>query len=263
MGRGEQVTVERRVVVTGASSGIGTAFALHHARPGVSLVLVGRDMAALQSVVRQVRSLGATAEPVVADLSIPQGVDDACAAAGVVDVLVLNAGITMAGAVGTHDPDELDRMAYLMSAGVTRMCERLVPGMLERGNGNIVIVSSIAAFTPMKKSAPYAAAKSHATAYARSLALETSARGIRVVAVCPGYVRTDLHRRAGLQHLEKRVPGWMWLPPERVVEETERALHRGKTVVVPGRVYRAVLPFLSSAPAQRAWGALTRRNRRG
>jgi short-subunit dehydrogenase len=120
-------------------------------------------------------------------------------------------------------------------------------------------VSSIAAFTPMRKAGPYAAAKSHATAYARSLALEVQDKGVRVVAVCPGYVRTDLHRRAGLEHLTRNVPDWMWLSPDDVVRETERALGRGQTVIVPGRVYRLVLPFLSSRVAQAGWRRLTRR----
>jgi len=112
----------------------------------------------------------------------------------------------------------------------------------------------------MRKAGPYAAAKTYATSYARSLALEVNIRGVRVVAVCPGYVRTDLHRRAGLDHLTKSVPGWMWLTPEDVVRATMRALGRGKTVVVPGLVYRIALPFLASSTAQRLWRRITRRS---
>ena len=133
--------------------------------------------------------------------------------------------------------------------------------MVARGSGDVVVVSSIAAFTPMRKSAPYAASKSFATAYARSLALEVKDHGVRVVAVCPGYVHTDLHRRAGLDHLTRRVPGWMWLQPEDVVNSTTRALDRGRTVVVPGLAYRLVRPFLSSTVTQAVWRRLTRRPR--
>jgi hypothetical protein len=80
-----------------------------------------------------------------------------------------------------------------------------------------------------------------------------------VVAVCPGYVRTDLHRRAGLEHLTRKVPDWMWLSTDDVVRATDRALRRGRVVVVPGLVYRTVLPFLSSPIAQSMWRRLTRR----
>ena len=181
------------------------------------------------------------------------------ASAGVIDIVVANAGITHAASIGTTDRDELDRLAYLMSTGVARLCEILVPAMIARGHGSVVIVSSIASFTPMRKAAPYAASKSYATAYARSLALEVQPKGIKVVAVCPGYVHTNLHRRAGLDHLNRSVPSWMWLEPIDVVIATERALKRGRVVVVPGLVYRLVLPFLSSRIAQGIWKRLTRR----
>ncbi|MFM8626073.1 MAG: SDR family NAD(P)-dependent oxidoreductase [Actinomycetota bacterium] len=250
----------RRIFVTGASSGIGEAFALHHAAGGVCLILVGRDGDALNRVAHRAEERGAETEIVIADLSTPHGVDVACAAAGNPDMVIANAGVTHAAAIGTSDPNELDRLAYLMSAGVVRMCERLVPPMVARGSGSVVIVSSIAAHTPMRKAAPYAAAKSHATAYARSLALEVEPKGVRVLAMCPGYVRTDLHRRAGLDHLNRSVPGWMWLDPEDVVRATARALRGRKHSVVPGFIYRLVLPFMSSRAAQGVWRRLTRRH---
>lgn len=248
-----------RILVTGASSGIGEAFARRYAGSSHELVLVGRDRQALDRVAATVRERGSRAEVIVADLSSPDGVDNVCEAVGPIDVLVANAGITHAGAVGSSDVDELDRLAYLMSAGVVRMCEQIVPPMIARSNGTVVIVSSIASFTPMRKAAPYAAAKSHITAYARSLALEIEPKGVRVLAVCPGYVRTDLHRRAGLDHLTRTVPQWMWLESDDVVDATEKALRGKRNVLVPGAVYRLVLPFLSSRLAQNTWRRLTRR----
>lgn len=247
------------MLVTGASSGIGEAFALHYARSGCDVVLSGRNEPALRRVAQQAEAMGASAQVVVADLSTPSGVELLAGSAPEIDVLVANAGITHAAAIGTTDRDQLDRLAYLMSAGIVRLCEALVPGMTERGHGTVVIMSSIATFAPMRKGAPYAAAKSHATAYARSLSLEVEPRGVRVVAVCPGYVHTDLHQRAGLGHLTKSVPSWMWLESDAVIAATERALRRGKVVVVPGFVYRLVQPFLTSRLAQRVWRNMTRR----
>lgn len=249
----------RRVVITGASSGIGEAFALHHARLGDDVVLVGRDEVALARVAVATTSLGATSEVIVADLSTADGVEALGAQAGEIDVLVANAGVTHAARIGTSDRDDLDRLAYLMSAGVVRLCEIVVPTMVTRGSGVVIVVSSIAAFTPMKKAAPYAAAKSHVTAYARSLAAEVEPRGVRVVSVCPGYVRTDLHRRAGLDHLSTSIPTWMWISPDDVVAATESALRGRRQVVVPGLAYRLVRPFLSSTVAQRTWARLARR----
>ncbi len=249
----------RRVLVTGASSGIGEAFANWYADQQCDLVLCARNHDDLHRVAANVQERGANATVIVADLSNKDGVEDVVAQCGAVDVLVLNAGLTHAAAIGTTSRDQLDALAYLMSAGVVRLCEGIVPGMVQRGHGDVVIVSSIAAFTPMRKAGPYAAAKSHATAYARSLSLEVRNKGVRVVAVCPGYVRTDLHRRAGLDHLTQKVPKWMWLSSPDVVRSAVRGLEREKTVVVPGVIYRFVLPFLSSALAQAIWRRLTRR----
>lgn len=248
-----------RVLVTGASSGIGEAFARWHAARGDEVVLAGRSVAELARVATALGSLGATTRTVVADLSDAAGVDALLAQVGEIDVVVANAGVTHAAPIGTTSRDELDRLSYLMSAGVVRLCEALVPGMVSRGFGEVVVVSSIAAFTPMRKAGPYAAAKSAATAYARSLALEVRPKGVHVVAVCPGYVRTDLHRRAGLEHLVRQVPKWMWLTPEHVVRDTRRAIKRGRSVIVPGLVYRLARPFLTSSLAQGVWRRMTRR----
>ena len=248
-----------RALITGASSGIGAAFAEWYANDGCEVVLVARDAASLNMVAERIRGCGGTCEVIVADLSQRDGVETVVARAGDVDVLVCNAGLTHAASLGASDRDQLDALAYLMSTGVVRLCEALVPTMVRHRRGDVVIVSSIAAFTPMRKAGPYAAAKAHCTSYARSLSLEVRDKGVRVVAVCPGYVRTDLHRRAGLEHLAEKVPAWMWLDTADVVHATVRALRKGRVVVVPGIVYRLVIPFLTSGVAQRIWRRMTRR----
>jgi short-subunit dehydrogenase len=251
--------VSKRVLITGASSGIGEAFVNWYADCACDLVLVGRSKSELDRVAVELSLRGVHSEVIIADLSDKNGVEIVGAQCGAVDVLVMNAGVTNAAKIGTSDRDQLDELAYLMSAGIVRLSEIVVPQMVERGGGDVVIVSSIAAFTPMRKAGPYAAAKTYAMSYARSLSLELKEKGVRVVAVCPGYVRTDLHRRAGLDHLIQSVPGWLWLEPNDVVRATARALDRGKTVVVPGLVYRMALPFLTSSFAQRLWRGMTRR----
>ena len=247
------------MLVTGASSGIGESFARRYARSGSDLVLVGRNRAALERVAGDLGREGVDVRVIVADLSTREGVELVGAESGHVDVMVANAGITHAASVGNSARDDLDALTYLLATGVVRLCEILVPRMVQQGSGDVIVVSSIAAFTPMRKSAAYAAAKSHVTAYARSLALEVASQGVRIVAVCPGYVRTDLHRRARLDHLTRTVPAWMWLEADAVVDCALSALRRGKVVVVPGAVYRLVLPFLSSRLLQRVWRRMTRR----
>ena len=247
-------------LITGASSGIGKAFALHYAVAGFDLVLVGRDVEQLTVVSEEVIAAGATCQILLADLSESDGVKSVLASCPQPDVVVANAGITIAGRAGTRDWADLEQMSYLLGVGVAQLLEGIVPAMTERGSGDILIVSSIASLITMPNSAVYAASKSFVTAYGRSLAAETERFGVRVCVLCPGYVHTNLHERAGLSHLEKQVPGWMWISSDTVVQEGIRGLRRKKVVVVPGLVYRSVRPFLNSRVAQRLWRQLTKRH---
>jgi len=246
-------------LITGASSGIGKAFALHYAEAGLDLVLVGRDVEQLSLVSQEVVAAGAKCQICVADLSESDGVASVLDMCPQPDVVVANAGVTIAGRVGTREWAELEQMSYLLGVGVAQLLEGIVPAMTQRGSGDILIVSSIASLITMPNSAMYAASKSFVTAYGRSLAAETERFGVRVCVLCPGYVHTNLHERAGLSHLEKQVPRWMWVSSDTVVQSGIRGLHRKKVVVVPGLVYRSVRPFMNSRAAQRTWRQLTKR----
>ena len=246
-------------LITGASSGIGKAFALHYAAAGFDLVLVGRDVEQLTLVSDEVAATGVTGQICVADLSESDGVKSVLCMCPQPDAVVANAGVTIAGRVGSREWADLEQMTYLLGVGVAQLLEGIVPAMTQRGSGDILIVSSIASLITMPNSAMYAASKSFVTAYGRSLAAETERFGIRVCVLCPGYVHTNLHERAGLTHLEKQVPGWMWVSSDTVVQAGIRGLRRKKIVVVPGRVYRSVRPFMNSRAAQRVWRQLTKR----
>ena len=246
-------------LITGASSGIGKAFALHYAAAGFDLVLVGRDVEQLTLVSEEVVATGVTCQICIADLSVSDGVNSVLTSCPRPDVVVANAGVTMAGRVGTREWADLEQMSYLLGIGVAQLLEGIVPVMTQRGSGDILIVSSIASLITMPNSVMYAASKSFVTAYGRSLAAETERFGVRVCVLCPGYVHTNLHERAGLSHLEKQVPRWMWVSSDAVVQAGIRGLRRKKVVVVPGLVYRSVRPFLNSRTAQRLWRQLTKR----
>ena len=246
-------------LITGASSGIGKAFALHYAAAGFDLVLVGRDVEQLALVSDEVAAAGAASQICIADLSKSDGVKSVLRTCSQPDVVVANAGVTIAGRVGSREWADLEQMNYLLGVGVAQFLEGIVPAMTQRGSGDILIVSSIASLITMPNSVMYAASKSFVTAYGRSLAAEIERFGIRVCVLCPGYVHTNLHERAGLAHLEKQVPGWMWVSSDTVVQAGMRGLRRKKIVVVPGLVYRSVRPFMNSRAAQRVWRQLTKR----
>ncbi|MEL7155351.1 MAG: SDR family NAD(P)-dependent oxidoreductase [Actinomycetota bacterium] len=247
-------------VVTGASSGIGAAYSRHLARSGHDLILAARGAEGLAAMADELATThGVDVRQVPVDLASPDGVAELIERSRGAEVVVANAGATIAGRTGTVPWDELGRLSYLLGPGVAQLCDGLVPGMVERGSGRVAIVASIGALVPMPKSAVYAAAKAYAVSYARSLNAEVEAGGVRVCAVCPGYVRTPLHQRAGLDHLTDRLPGWLWIEPEQVVTAAESGLDRGRDVVVPGAVYRAARPFLQSSLAAATWRRMTAR----
>ena len=132
--------------------------------------------------------------------------------------------------------------------------------MIERGSGRIVIISSIGAITAMPKSSIYSSIKSGIYAYGKSISAELKHKGINITVSLPGYVRTSAHRRAGLNHLETKIPKWMWISPETVVKETEKASRNGKTEIIPGIIYRITKPFLKFQSAINIWRSITKRN---
>jgi short-subunit dehydrogenase len=223
--------------------------------------MVGQNSLDLQNVSREIEEVGSTSNWVLVDLSSTHGVLQVLDECNSPDVLVANAGITMAGRAGTVSWNDLEKMSFLLGTGVAQLIEGVVPSMVRKGEGTIIVVSSIASLIDMPNSAVYAASKSFATRYASSLAREVRHAGVRVTAVCPGYVHTNLHERAGLGHLEKRVPRWLWVDASTVVRTAVSGARKGKPVVVPGLVYRVSLPFLNWSLAQTVWARLTRRGR--
>jgi len=254
------VATRKWALITGASSGIGRQFAITLAKNGYDIVAVARRRELLETLSVEVSVFGRETKIVVADLSTSSGVESVVDAARKVDFLVLNAGVTRAARVGTTNVDEIEKLNMLLATGVVQVCEAILPEMMKRKTGDVVIVSSIAAFTPMPKSALYAAAKTYVMSYGRSMNLEVRDSGVRVCVVCPGYVRTDIHEKAGLAHLRERVPNFLWVDASDVVTSAQRGLKKNKSVIIPGLVYRLARPFLGLGLAQKIWRRTTSRS---
>ena len=246
-------------LITGASSGIGFAYAKHLSKNDWQLHLVSRNPKRAEAAISRLGN--AVVKKHLADLSDENQVGDLLEKITTPDLIVANAGITIAGSAGKIDAEKRKRLTYLLYGGVVDLIEHYLAGMIERGSGRIVIVSSIGAIAPMPKSSIYASAKAAAYAYGRSLNEELRQKRISVTVSLPGYVKTSAHRRAGLAHLEKQIPKWMWVSPEQVVQETEEASIRGRASIIPGRIYRMVSPFLGSKAANTAWRLLNKRDK--
>jgi uncharacterized protein len=230
-------------LVTGATAGIGAVFADRLAREGQDLVLVARDEARLAVVAERLRrSYAVAVEVLPADLA-----DDAgCAKveqrladrARPIDLLVNNAGFGIGVRFLDSEVEDEERMLRVLVRAVLRLTHAALPGMVARGRGAVINVSSMATW---RANGTYAAAKAWVTSFTEGLARQVAGTGVRVMALCPGYTHTEFHQRAGIR---KPGPEQLWLTPEQVVDEGLRDVRRGVVVSVPSARYK-VLAFLA------------------
>lgn len=218
-------------LVTGASSGIGAATAVRLSEAGWYPLLSGTDPGRLGEVAT--RTGGAA---LVADLCAASGSDDlaarALAAAGRVDLLVANAGIGWRGPFARMPVDVLERMIALNLTAPLRLTRLLLPGMVERGSGRIVLVGSIVGRLGVREEAVYAATKAALGMFAESLRYELRGTGVGVSVVLPGVVDTPFFSRRGTPYERSRPRP---VPPERVADAIVGAVAGGREqVIVPG-----------------------------
>ncbi|MGE3286039.1 MAG: SDR family NAD(P)-dependent oxidoreductase [Pseudonocardia sp.] len=236
-------------LITGASSGIGAAFVRRLVRDGRDVVLVARDEQRLEQAATAARAAGVTAEVLVADLAVHRDRERVARRladpdAVPVDLLVNNAGFSMHAAVTVADPADLERQLDVNVRAVLRLCRAAAPGMVSRGRGAIVNVSSVAGF--LAGSSVYGADKAWVTTFTEALAASLAGTGVRAMALCPGYVRTEFHARAGID--PGRRVGPLWLDADRVVADCLTDLARGRVVSVPSLQYKALVALLDVAP---------------
>lgn len=189
------------VLVTGASNGIGTEVARDFARRGYDIIATGRSDS-VDAVAEELRGFGVTVHPVRADLGSYDGVEDLwqqVARIGSPDVAVLNAGVSIGGAFATDTglDDELNLIALNIDA-VVHLAKRVLPGMVARRSGRILITSSISATTPTPYETVYGPSKAFGRSFAHSLRAELRGTGVTVTALLPGATDSDFHQRAGM-----------------------------------------------------------------
>ncbi|GAA4871604.1 SDR family oxidoreductase [Kitasatospora terrestris] len=241
-------------LITGATAGIGAAFARRLARGGRDLVLVARDTARLEAAAADLaKTYGVEVETLTADLATDAGIaaveDRLRDAERPVDVLVNNAGFGNRGAfLDVPLQAELDMLKVHVEA-ILRTTVAALPGMRERGRGAVVNVASVAAFLPR---GTYGATKAWVVNFTQGIARDLSGSGVRLQALCPGFTRTEFHERAGMGTSD--IPSWAWLDVDRVVEESLRDLARGRSLCVPGKRYKAVVALARLLPAGRLGG---------
>lgn len=226
----------RLALVTGASSGIGAAFATRLARDGYDLIVVARRQERLEDLATRLRAeSGVQVEVLVADLaraSDLRNVEMRLSEGEAPDLLVNNAGFGVYEPLAQADPGVLEEMILVNVLALTRLTRAALPGMLSRGSGDIINVSSGLAFMPSATRATYSGTKAYVVNFSRSLNEEMSEKGIRVQALCPGITLTEFHLRSGTD--VSRVPQRLLMTAEEVVDASLAALKLGEVVCLPG-----------------------------
>ena len=248
----------KRALITGSSTGIGFEYARYLSNKGWDLDLISQHKT--RSIESKKKLSCEKAQFHIFDLGKKDSINSIINNFKTPDLIVANAGIAINGAIGDIKQDEKEYYYYLMCGGVIDLIEGFIPKILHKKNGRIVIISSIGAKVSMPKSSLYSSIKAGIYAYGKSISTELKNQNISVTVSLPGYVKTEAHERAGLDHLLKKVPKWMWVTPEQVVMETEKASLKGKLEIIPGKVYKIVKPFLNLKIAVSIWKMITKRN---
>jgi len=236
-------------LVTGATSGIGAAFASRLAQKGFDLILHGRRQKELMDRAKNLERIYSTSvEIIIAELSRPdeiRKVEERINSLDRLDMLVNNAGYWEPGVFWEHTPDSLEAMIMVHNVAPVRFMRAALPRMLERDQGDIINVSSLGAYLNMVTLENYGATKAYLISFTESLHVALMETGIRVQALTPGFTVTEFHSRLGADFTKEQRT---WMQPEEVVAGSLRALGKGPVVCIPGFKRRFIVKLASMLP---------------
>lgn len=225
-------------LITGATAGIGAAFARALAARGDDLILIARDAERLAAAADELsRAHGVQVETIAADLSVRAEVLGVAArledADQPVDLLVNNAGFGLRSRLLAEDVTEHEYAMDVMCLAVLILGGAAGRAMKARGRGRIINVSSLAAWIAQGQYSPI---KAWVKVYSEALSSELHGSGVTVTALCPGWVRTEFHDRAGMR--TSYIPEWVWVDADRVARECLAAADRGRVISIPTKRWK-------------------------
>jgi uncharacterized protein len=235
-------------LITGATAGIGAEFARQLAARGDDLVLVARDRERLQAYADELtarhRVQCEVLDADLADRGSLRTVEERLAdPARPVDLLVNNAGFGVNQLFLGGDVDAEQAMLDVLVVAVMRLTHAALPGMVARGTGGVINVSSVAGFIA---GGSYSAAKSWVTVFSESVDRQVADTGVTVMALCPGFTHTEFHQRGGMD--VSHLPDWLWLDAPDLVRAALADFRRGRVVSVPGAQYKAITTLTRVLP---------------
>lgn len=226
-------------LITGASSGIGATFARHLAARGYNLILVARREERLRALAAELElQHRIAAEVLVADLSAPAGLErvaNRIAGLDSLDMLINNAGFGVPSRFAEVDVRKSLGMIHVHIIAPVRLTRAALPGMIAKGRGAIINVSSLAAFFPMRGNTTYCATKAYLNAFSLALDAELRGTGVQVQALCPGFTYTEFHDSPEYADFNRsQIPRPFWMSAEQVVTASLKALGNGRVILIPG-----------------------------
>lgn len=241
-------TARGTALVTGATAGIGRAFAVHLARRGHDLVLVARDADRLEEVAADLRrEHGVDVEVLTADLVVPDQLATVEARLAdpdrPVDLLVNNAGFGLKQRFLDNPVDDEVAMLEVLVTAVLRLSHAALGAMTARGHGGIINVSSVASFLPR---GTYGAAKSWVNSFSEWAHHEYRAQGVTVLCLCPGFTKTEFHQRMDVT----RGDGFLWLDVDFLVETALKDFDKGRVYSIPGAQYKTIVALTRLIPSR-------------
>lgn len=249
-----ELSMNKTALITGASAGLGKTFATALAAKGYDLVLVARREDRLNELANELRSQQGISVTVIAmDLGEPEAAQNIFShteSLGLcIDILVNNAGYGLTGKFVSQPLDTYQKFLQVMVTSVVSLSRLYVEGMVDRGYGRIINVSSVASFMPGSSGNNlYTGAKSLLNSFSETLHKEVKLNGVHVTAICPGFTRTEFHDQEGFQKAKENIPDFMWSEAEGVVQTALDANERGTMIVIPGRFNRVLAFLLRTIP---------------
>jgi hypothetical protein len=243
---------KKTALITGATSGIGKAYAKRYAAMGYDLILTGRRKQVITALATELeRAYGITAAVIIAELATEKGIRAVLTAiknTRRLAVLVNNAGYGVEGLFKDLPVKEhLNMVAVHVNASL-RFLHAALPRMVEHRSGTIINVASLGAFTPAPINGVYGGTKALLVILTETLHMEVRRYGVRVQALCPGFTHTDFHRKMGIGDELNRNRMIFWMMPDRVVDISLRSLEKGKVVCIPGFINRILFRIARLLP---------------
>ncbi len=251
---GDKMAARRLALITGASAGIGAAFARVYAAQGYDLALTARRTERLEALAAELRAaFGVEALVFTVDLAATGAVDDllgqVAASGRAVDVLVNNAGYGLPGVYAATAWREQEALLRVLLLAVCELSHKLIPGMVARGFGRVINVASLAGLVPgMPSHTLYVPIKAFLVRFSQSLHLETLGSGVHVTALCPGLTHSEFHDVNGTRGQLGGIPALMWQDADTVARAGYAAVEANRPVRITGWPNWAIATFVRLLP---------------